>query len=114
MPPARLRVRLYPDDGAPHRASSPAVLYGIYALLDAHFRKEEEVYLPFLEYEQEAPAAAYIADAMTRHEHGEPQRASPSPQVALRLGYGPDVKATPRGPLSDVVLLETAGTAGGR
>lgn len=48
-----------------------AVLYGTYALLDAHFRKEEEVYLPLLEYEDKASTVAAIEEAMGRHERGE-------------------------------------------
>jgi iron-sulfur cluster repair protein YtfE (RIC family) len=52
-------------------ASLQAVLYGVHTLLTAHFRKEEEVYLPLLEYEQEAPAIAAIGDSMARHERGE-------------------------------------------
>lgn len=56
-----------------------AVLYKLHALLDTHFRKEEEVYLPLLEYEGEAAAIVAIEEAMTRHERGEAQG-----QVLLR------------------------------
>jgi iron-sulfur cluster repair protein YtfE (RIC family) len=50
-----------------------AVLYKLHALLDTHFRKEEELYLPLLEYKGEAAAIAAIEEAMTRHERGEAQ-----------------------------------------
>jgi nitroreductase/iron-sulfur cluster repair protein YtfE (RIC family) len=50
-----------------------AALYGLHALLDAHFRKEEHVYLPFLEEEHEAGVVVAIEQAMTRYEHGEPE-----------------------------------------
>lgn len=48
-------------------------LYSLHALLDAHFRKEEHVYLPLLEYQREAAAVVAIEEAMTRYEHGEPE-----------------------------------------
>lgn len=59
-----------------------AALYGLSALLDAHFRKEEEIYLPLLEYEHEAPAVAAIEEAMDRYERGEPEPA-PRPRIDL-------------------------------
>ena len=49
-----------------------AELYSLYALLDAHFRKEEQIYLPLLEYERESDSVAAIEEAMGRHERGEP------------------------------------------
>jgi nitroreductase len=50
-----------------------AVLSGLHALLDAHFRKEEAVYLPFLEYEGEVATVSAIEGDMARHERGEPE-----------------------------------------
>ena len=47
------------------------LLYSIHALLDAHFRKEEEVYLPLLEYEDKASTIVAIEAAMGRYERGE-------------------------------------------
>jgi nitroreductase len=82
--------------------SLQAVLYGIHALLTAHFRKEEEVYLPLLEYEQEAGTVAAISDSMARHERGEvvmpavqidleepdfPASGQPAEQLAYLLRY---------------------------
>lgn len=49
------------------------LLYAIHTLLDSHFRKEEEVYLPLLEYEDSVEDVAYIEQAMARHETGQPQ-----------------------------------------
>ncbi len=57
-----------------------AVLYGLHALLDAHFRKEEEVYLPFLDSKGEVPTISAIEGAMTRYERGEPEAA---PRLSL-------------------------------
>lgn len=57
--------------------SLQAVLYRIHALLDAHFRKEEEVYLPLLEYEQEAPAVAAIEKSMAFYEGREAATVAP-------------------------------------
>ena len=55
-----------------HDASTlQALLYSIHALLDAHFRKEEEVYLPLLEYEDKASTIVAIEAAMGRYERGE-------------------------------------------
>jgi iron-sulfur cluster repair protein YtfE (RIC family) len=54
-----------------------AALYSLHALLDAHFRKEEHVYLPLLDYEPEAGAIVAIEEAMRRYEHGEPERVRP-------------------------------------
>jgi iron-sulfur cluster repair protein YtfE (RIC family) len=50
-----------------------ATLYAVHTLVDAHLRKEEEVYLPFLEYESEAQAVVEIEESMARHERGEPE-----------------------------------------
>ncbi|HEY7148242.1 MAG TPA: hemerythrin domain-containing protein [Gaiellaceae bacterium] len=53
----------------------PAVqelLFRIYTTLEIHFRKEEEVYLPMLEYEYESSSVASIAQSMARYELGEP------------------------------------------
>lgn len=47
-----------------------ATLYSIHALLDAHFRKEEDVYLPFLEYTDKADAVRSIEQAMALYESG--------------------------------------------
>ncbi len=58
-------------------------MYSLYALLDSHFRKEEHVYLPFLEYEREAGVIAEIEEAMTRYENGEPE---PERQLEIDLG----------------------------
>ena len=46
------------------------LLYGIHALLDAHFRKEEDAYLPLLEYEDMTDAVAAVDVGMRQHEHG--------------------------------------------
>jgi iron-sulfur cluster repair protein YtfE (RIC family) len=46
------------------------LLYGIHALLDAHFRKEEDAYLPLLEYEDLTDAVAAVDVGMRQHEHG--------------------------------------------
>ncbi len=46
------------------------LLYGIHALLDAHFRKEEDAYLPLLEYEDLTEAVAAVDVGMRQHEHG--------------------------------------------
>jgi iron-sulfur cluster repair protein YtfE (RIC family) len=54
-----------------------AALYSIHALLDAHFRKEEDVYLPLLEYEDKAGTVRAVEHAMTLHESG-------------RDGHGPE------------------------
>jgi iron-sulfur cluster repair protein YtfE (RIC family) len=64
--------------------SLQAVLYGIHALLTSHFRKEEEVYLPMLEYEQKAPTIAAIGDSMARHERGELVTAAPEGDLEER------------------------------
>jgi iron-sulfur cluster repair protein YtfE (RIC family) len=63
-------------------AALQGALYGLHALLDAHFRKEEEVYLPFLEFEREPQAVAAIEESMARHERGEPQ---PLPKAEIDL-----------------------------
>ena len=47
-----------------------ATLYSIHALLDAHFRKEEEVYLPLLEYADKAETVQSVERAMALHEGG--------------------------------------------
>jgi len=49
-----------------------AALYGLQALLFAHLRKEEELYLPQLESEPDADMVATIEEAMARHEAGLP------------------------------------------
>lgn len=46
------------------------LLFGVHALLDAHFRKEEELYLPLLEYEDEAPLLEVVERGMAEHEAG--------------------------------------------
>ena len=46
------------------------LLFGVHALLDAHFRKEEEIYLPLLEYEDEAPMLEVVERGMAEHEAG--------------------------------------------
>ena len=58
-------------------AALQEVLFGIYTTLDVHFRKEEEVYLPMLEYEYEEGTVASIAESMERYERGEPPVAHP-------------------------------------
>jgi iron-sulfur cluster repair protein YtfE (RIC family) len=63
-------------------AALQGALYGLHALLHAHFRKEEEVYLPFLEYEREPEEVAAIEESMGRHERGEPQ---PLPRAEIDL-----------------------------
>jgi iron-sulfur cluster repair protein YtfE (RIC family) len=50
-----------------------ATLYGLEALLLAHLRKEEELYLPQLENEHDEDTVAAIEQAMARHEAGEPE-----------------------------------------
>jgi iron-sulfur cluster repair protein YtfE (RIC family) len=59
-----------------------AALYALHTLVDAHLRREEEVYLPFLEYESEAQAVAVIEASMARHERGEPE---PTRKVEINL-----------------------------
>lgn len=46
------------------------LLFGVHALLEAHFRKEEEVFLPLLEYEDEAPVLETVERGMAEHEAG--------------------------------------------
>ena len=46
------------------------LLFGVHALLEAHFRKEEEVYLPLLEYDDEAPELETVERGMAEHEAG--------------------------------------------
>lgn len=58
-------------------AALQEILFGIYTTLDVHFRKEEEVYLPMLEYEYEERTVASIAESMERYERGEPPVAHP-------------------------------------
>ena len=50
-----------------------AALYGIQALLFAHLRKEEELYLPQLETEYDDETVAAIEQAMARYEAGLPE-----------------------------------------
>jgi iron-sulfur cluster repair protein YtfE (RIC family) len=59
------------DDGR-HAEALQATLYGLEALLLAHLRKEEELYLPQLEHANDAPTVAAIGEAMARYEAGEP------------------------------------------
>jgi iron-sulfur cluster repair protein YtfE (RIC family) len=47
-----------------------ASLYSIHALLDAHFRREEDVYLPLLEYPDKAATIRFVEQAMVLHESG--------------------------------------------
>ncbi|MGZ6729039.1 MAG: Acg family FMN-binding oxidoreductase [Gaiellaceae bacterium] len=54
------------------------LLYGLHAVLDAHFRKEEQFYLPLLDQPDEAQA---VARAMDRIEH-------PSGEAEHNLRYG--------------------------
>ncbi|HET8651750.1 MAG TPA: hemerythrin domain-containing protein [Gaiellaceae bacterium] len=61
------------DDGR-DADSLQATLYGIQSLLQAHLRKEEELYLPQLENEQDRETVAAIREAMARHEAGEPDQ----------------------------------------
>jgi iron-sulfur cluster repair protein YtfE (RIC family) len=65
-------------------ASLQAALYSIHTLLMAHFRKEEELYLPLLEYEQKAATVEAIRDAMARHERGEVVTAAPQIDLDAR------------------------------
>jgi iron-sulfur cluster repair protein YtfE (RIC family) len=58
------------DDGRDAEALQ-ATLYGLQALLLAHLRKEEELYLPQLENEKDGPTVAAIGEAMARYEAGE-------------------------------------------
>lgn len=48
-------------------------LYGIQALLVAHLRKEEDLYLPQLENEHDGDTVMAIEEAMTRYEAGLPE-----------------------------------------
>jgi hypothetical protein len=64
-----------PDDVATLQAS----LYSVHALLDAHFRRVEDAYLPLLEYPDKADMVLFVEQAMLRHESG-------------RDGHGPDRK----------------------
>ena len=50
-----------------------ARLLGLQALLLAHLRKEEELYLPQLEYEHDDDTVAAIEEAMARHEQRQPE-----------------------------------------
>jgi hypothetical protein len=59
------------DADAADVAMLQATLYSIHALLDALFRKEEEVYLPYLEYADKADAVRFIEQAMALHESGQ-------------------------------------------
>ena len=59
--------------------------YGIHALLDAHFRKEEEIYLPLLEYETQADTVRFVEREMALHESGDDGRA-PSAEIDARQG----------------------------
>jgi len=66
-------------------------LYGLSALLDAHFRKEEEIYLPLLEDEKEAATVRAVEHAMAIHEHLVP----PDPEAMRPVD--PDVREFPEG-----------------
>jgi iron-sulfur cluster repair protein YtfE (RIC family) len=57
------------DDGR-NAAGLQATLYGTQALLLAHLRKEEELYLPQLENEHDEQIVGAIEEAMARHEAG--------------------------------------------
>jgi iron-sulfur cluster repair protein YtfE (RIC family) len=59
-----------PDDVAALQAN----LYAVHALLAAHFRKEEEVYLPLLEYEDKADLVGFVGREMALHESGSDGR----------------------------------------
>jgi Hemerythrin HHE cation binding domain len=48
-----------------------ATLYSLHALLDAHFRKEDEAYLPLLEYENQAETVEAVEQAIARYVSGE-------------------------------------------
>jgi iron-sulfur cluster repair protein YtfE (RIC family) len=61
-------------------ATLQAALYSIHALLDAHFRKEEEIYLPLLEYESQAETVRFVEQAMALHESGSDGR-GPSAEI---------------------------------
>jgi hypothetical protein len=52
------------------------LLYGLHALLDAHFRKEEDAYLPLLEYEDLTETVVLVDDGMRRHEQGLDRQAA--------------------------------------
>lgn len=56
-----------PTDDVP---ALQAAFYSIHALLDAHFRKEEDVLLPLLEYESQAETVRFVERAMALHESG--------------------------------------------
>lgn len=60
------------DDGRDAEALQ-RTLYGIEALLLAHLRKEEELYLPQLEHETDEATVAAIEQAMARYESGLPE-----------------------------------------
>lgn len=64
--------RLAADDGR-DADGLQARLYGVEALLLAHLRKEEELYLPQLENDEDQETVAAIREAMERHEAGEPE-----------------------------------------
>ena len=63
-------------------------LYSLHTLVDAHLRREEEVYLPFLEYESEAQKVAGIEASMARHERGEPEPIT-EPEIELSASAFP-------------------------
>lgn len=57
--------------GAPDARQAKAlrrVLYGLHAIVELHFAKEEEVYLPLLDERLDEPAARKLFDAMSAHE----------------------------------------------
>jgi Hemerythrin HHE cation binding domain len=64
------------------------LLYGLHAVLDAHFRKEERFYLPLLDQPDEAQA---VAGAMNRIEHPS----SESERVVQYGRFGFPVNGTP-------------------
>lgn len=83
---AQLRAGLSPEGPSTQQADAlRRVLYGLYALVQVHFAKEEELYLPILDakltIEQAAAMFAAMADAT--------EQATPPPPPVLRRGRRP-------------------------
>lgn len=61
-----------------------------------------------------AETLQFVRGELRLHAETEEQYLDPEIAFQLRPDFGPVVEATPRRPLGDVVLLETAGTPGVR
>jgi hypothetical protein len=76
-----------------------ALLYGLYAVLDAHFRKQERLYLPLLDEEEtqgiaramdaiEHPPTNSAARTVTYGPHGFPLNGTDAEKLAWAVNYG--------------------------